>query len=178
MNSTFHVYRTNRFTVLTYLCTISEFKALFTAFLILSYASPLPSPPLRSRSCPSCSRSSQPVQSGKRKKKTSDFWSFSNKHPILHKKVQRRVLRHQSAHRHGCSNKNLRFHFPLHAYLKFALQRLVDLHNRRHVSAAITIVRRRPHRHQSLVKHVLVSLHHQLMRPADQIQSVGRIELV
>ena len=53
----------------------------------------------------------------------------------------------------------------------------IDFHNRRDVSAAIAIIRRRPHRHEHLVKHVFVSFHHQLMRSADQIQVVRRVEL-
>ena len=58
------------------------------------------------------------------------------------------------------------------------VQTLVDHHQARYVSAAVTIVWRRPHRHQILVwKHVLVAFLHQLMCSADQNEIVRMVEL-
>mmetsp|Transcript_31083 Transcript_31083/g.91139 ORF Transcript_31083/g.91139 Transcript_31083/m.91139 type:complete len:336 (-) Transcript_31083:76-1083(-) len=45
------------------------------------------------------------------------------------------------------------------------------------VAAAVAVVWRRPDGHQRVVEHVLVPLHHQLVRARDQVDRVGRAEL-
>ena len=62
-------------------------------------------------------------------------------------------------------------------HLQRCLQILVHFHDRRQVSTPVTIVRRRPHIHQLVVEHPLVSLHHHLMRPTHQTQIVLAVEL-
>ena len=45
---------------------------------------------------------------------------------------------------------------------------LVELEDRSHVSAAVAVVWRRPHRHDGRVKHLLETLHNQLVRTRNQ----------
>ena len=52
-----------------------------------------------------------------------------------------------------------------------------QLQNRSHVAAPVAIVRRTPHRHDRLVKHLLVPLHDQLMRPRNQGEIIVMVEV-
>ena len=61
--------------------------------------------------------------------------------------------------------------------LKVTLQILVHLHDRGNIPTAIAVVGSRPDRHQLIVEHPLVSLHHQLVRSADEVEVILRIEL-
>mmetsp|Transcript_33163 Transcript_33163/g.105757 ORF Transcript_33163/g.105757 Transcript_33163/m.105757 type:complete len:344 (+) Transcript_33163:85-1116(+) len=54
---------------------------------------------------------------------------------------------------------------------------LVQLEDGGDVAAAVAVVWRRPDGHQRVVEHVLVPLHHQLVRARDQVDRVGRAEL-
>jgi hypothetical protein len=63
-------------------------------------------------------------------------------------------------------------------YLEVAVEVLVELEDRGDVGAAVAVVWRGPHRDEGLVEHVLVPLHDQLVRAADQLQPVGPVELL
>ena len=54
---------------------------------------------------------------------------------------------------------------------------LIDLQYCSNVATPVTIVRRRPYSHQFFWKYFLVSLHYQLMSPADQRDVISAIEL-
>lgn len=54
---------------------------------------------------------------------------------------------------------------------------IVERHDRRHVSTAITIIRRRPDGDQLLVEHVLVAFLHQLMCASDKGERIDVVEL-
>lgn len=60
---------------------------------------------------------------------------------------------------------------------KGVFQMLVHFHNCRLISAAITVIWCTEYRHNVLVMAPIVPLHHQLMCPRNQRQSVGVIEL-
>jgi hypothetical protein len=65
------------------------------------------------------------------------------------------------------------------AYFEVAIQLVVERENRRDVATAIAVVGRRPNSDEILVgKHVFVALLHQLMRAADELESVDLNELV
>mmetsp|Transcript_4495 Transcript_4495/g.8644 ORF Transcript_4495/g.8644 Transcript_4495/m.8644 type:complete len:216 (-) Transcript_4495:470-1117(-) len=50
--------------------------------------------------------------------------------------------------------------------------------NSRHITTSITIIWRTPHRHQFLIEMILFTLHHQLMSPRNQIQSIDKTKLI
>ncbi len=69
----------------------------------------------------------------------------------------------------------------LHRSLKYLIvfgTMLINLQNRPHIPTPVTVVRRRPYRHQFLWKYLLVPLHDQLMCPANQTDVVCSVELL
>jgi hypothetical protein len=56
-------------------------------------------------------------------------------------------------------------------------QMLIELEDRGNIAAPVAVIWRRPNRHKSLIKHVLVSLHNELVSPRDQLYLVGLVEL-
>mmetsp|Transcript_7641 Transcript_7641/g.22879 ORF Transcript_7641/g.22879 Transcript_7641/m.22879 type:complete len:248 (-) Transcript_7641:431-1174(-) len=62
--------------------------------------------------------------------------------------------------------------------LELAVQLFVQLQNAGHVATPVAVVGRAPHRDQLLVEHPLVALHHQLVRPCDEVQAVDVVELL
>lgn len=95
---------------------------------------------------------------------------------ILHKVILRRVLRQVATNRCGSSIKHLALRTRKRHYLEFVLHVLVHFHDGRHVAATIAVIGSRPHCHELIVKHVLVSLHHELMRATNEIQVVRLVE--
>lgn len=57
-------------------------------------------------------------------------------------------------------------------YLEVFLKVFVQLHNRRHIPASVVVVWSRPHCHQFLIKHIFITLHHQLMGTRYQAEPI------
>ena len=54
---------------------------------------------------------------------------------------------------------------------------LIELQDGGNIATSVAVVRRGPHGDQRIAEHPLVSLHHQLMRTADQVQPIHCVEL-
>mmetsp|Transcript_20055 Transcript_20055/g.51700 ORF Transcript_20055/g.51700 Transcript_20055/m.51700 type:complete len:279 (+) Transcript_20055:173-1009(+) len=62
-------------------------------------------------------------------------------------------------------------------YFVVLVEVLVELEDRCHVATPVAVVRRGPHRDERVVEHVLIALHHQLVRTCDQIDLVRLVKL-
>ena len=58
------------------------------------------------------------------------------------------------------------------------VQVLVEFQNGGDVAASVAVVGRTPHRHKSVVEHLLVPIHHQLVGTGDLREVVGVVELL
>jgi len=62
---------------------------------------------------------------------------------------------------------------------KFGFEIIIKFHDRSYITAAVTVVRSRPHRNKVLLREVeLVSLLDELMGPTDEVEVVDVVELV
>ena len=62
--------------------------------------------------------------------------------------------------------------------LKVFIQVLIKLEDGGDVAAPIAVVGRRPDSHERVGEHVLVALHHELMRTGDELDGIRRVELL
>ena len=87
-------------------------------------------------------------------------------------------LKNLSTHRakgQHCYKSQAHWH---RAYLELPVKVLVQLEYCRNVATAVAVVGGRPHCDESFIEHHLEAFHDQLVRTADEVQAVHRVELV